>query len=726
MAVFIDEPEAAPLLSSVPATRPRPAALRGALDELDQLRRLLDAAEVRVALVGPDRRYRYANRAYCDFVGIEPDAIVGMTAPEVLGSDLYRALRHMVDAALAGTTQQLEQWADYPGRGRRYVRRVYSPNIRADGRPDGYAVFVHDITDHHRTEDELRASEALKAAVVNGALDAVVAIDTEHRIVEFNPAAERIFGYRRADVIGRSVMDVLIPPDQADAHLRGMRRYLESGEHTVLGRRVEVDAMRCDGWRIPVELTITETSASGRRLFTASIRDISERKRMERELIDLAYRDQETGLANRQSLLRTLTEQLAAGRPAMLLSIDIDRFSSLRNSLGHEFAHGMLAGLAARLMGSFASRAQLARINDHALGLLLDTVPDEATLAAQVQTITTLLRRTRGVGGGTVHLSASIGIAANPGGPGEEGGTAEDLLRDAEIAAYHARKLGGGRWVRFEPALREQVVRKTRMEQDLREAVEQNSGLWLAFQPIVDLTGAGLCGFEALLRWNHPEHGNIPPGDFIPVAESTGLIVALGRWVLREACRQLAAWSRSGVEGRPSPFMSVNLSPVELAEADLVEHVERTLAETGADPRLLKLEITESAVLAHTGQGIEALNALKRLGLRLAIDDFGTGYSSLSYLSRLPVDSLKVDRSFVQDLQRSRQGDAILRAIIDVAHTCGFDVVAEGVETAAVAGHLKDLACDYAQGFYFARPLTADAADAVLKRHWDGIPVVAG
>ncbi|WP_109118229.1 bifunctional diguanylate cyclase/phosphodiesterase [Azospirillum sp. TSO22-1] len=702
-------------VSDKPPDSPRPLSAprrsSATFGELEQMRRLLDTAEMRVALVGPDRRYRYANRAYCDFVGITPDAIVGMAAPEVLGERLYRELRSAVEAALAGNTSQVEQWVDYPLRGRRFVRRVHTPNVMPDGRLDGYAVFVHDITEHHRAEDELRASEALKAAVVNGALDGVVAIDGEHRIVEFNPAAERIFGRRRADVLGLDVADILIPPELVAAHQAGLRRYLETGERRVLGHRFEVEAMRSDGWRIPVELTVSETSASGGRLFVASIRDISDRKRMERELMDLAYRDQETGLANRQGMLRTLADTLAAGRPATLLCIDLDRFSKLRHSFGHEFAHAMLAGLAARLMGSFIGKARLARVTDDALGLLLEGAPDDATLAAHVESIAALLRRTRGIAGGPVHLTASIGAVA-VGGPDH---TPEDLLRDAEIAAFHARELGGARWVRFEPGLRDRLVSQTRVEHDLREALEQHTGLWLAYQPIVDLCGCRLRGFEALLRWTHPELGNVPPAEFIPVAESTGLIVALGRWVLAEACRQLTAWTALDHGSDAPPFMSVNLSPVQLGEAGFVDEVARVLEETGADAKLLKLEITEGAVIAHGERSLEALDALKRMGVRLAIDDFGTGYSSLSYLTRLPVDSLKVDRSFLQDLQHSTQGDAILRAIIDVAHTCGFDVVAEGVETAAVAEHLKALSCDYAQGYYFARPLTPEAADAMVR-----------
>ena len=211
MAPVSDEPADAPRpLPAAPASPGFGAVRRSAsFGELEQMRRLLDTAEVRVALVGPDRRYRYANRAYCDFVGITPEAIVGMSAPEVLGARLYRKLRPVIEAALAGNTSQVEQWVNYPKRGRRFVRRIHTPNVMPDGRLDGYAVFVHDVTEHHRAEDELRASEALKAAVVNGALDGVVAIDTEHRIVEFNPAAERIFGRRRIDVLGRNVADIL-------------------------------------------------------------------------------------------------------------------------------------------------------------------------------------------------------------------------------------------------------------------------------------------------------------------------------------------------------------------------------------------------------------------------------------------------------------------------------------------------------------------------------------
>ncbi|HEY0834396.1 MAG TPA: EAL domain-containing protein [Azospirillum sp.] len=680
--------------------------------ELEQLRRLLDSAEVRVALYGADRRFRYANRSYCEFVGIPQDDLIGRTTREVLGDALYRDLKPLADMALSGTAAQLEQWVDYPGRGRRYVRRVYTPNHLPDGRQDGYAVFIHDITEHHLAENERRASEALKAAVVNGALDGVVAIDTDERIVEFNPAAERIFGYSRAEVLGRKACEVILPPEQRTPDAGGLSRFLESGEAGLLGNRVEVEAERADGWRIPVELTVTETTASGRRLFTAAVRDISDRKRLERELIDLAYRDQETGLANRQSLLRILAEARAAGRAVTLLSIDIDRFDNLRNSFGHEFASDALAGLAARLMGGFASAARLARIADHTLGLLFDPAPDEAVLSVHLARIRALLRRTRAGDGGSVPLSASIGIAGTKAGAW----TTDDLLRDAEIAASHARSLGGGRAVHFETGMREQLVWTTRIEHDLRDALMRGEGLSLVYQPIVDLAGGGLRGFEALLRWTHPERGAISPVEFIPVAESTGLIVTLGRWVLERACRQLAEWRALCGPGTPAPFMSVNLSPVQLAEPSLVDEVRRVLDETGVPAHLLKLEVTEGAVMARAEQGIATLKDLRDLGVHIAIDDFGTGYSSLSYLTRLPADSLKVDRSFLQDLHHSVQGDAILRAIITVAHTCGFDVVAEGVETAPVADHLRQLACDYAQGYFFARPMPPEDAGAWLRR----------
>jgi len=680
--------------------------------ELEQLRRLLDSAEVRVALYGADRRFRYANRSYCEFVGVPQGELIGRTAREVLGDALYRDLKPLADTALAGSTAQLEQWVDYPGKGRRYVRRVYTPNLHADGRQDGYAVFIHDITEHHLAEAERHASEALKAAVVNGALDGVIAIDTDGRILEFNPAAERIFGHARADVLGRKTCEVIFPADTGTAEVEAIARCLEGGGADLLGHRVEVEAQRADGWRIPVELTVTETTVSGRRLFTASVRDISDRKRLERELIDLAYRDQETGLANRQSLLGILAEARAGGRAVTLLSIDIDRFDNLRNSFGHDFASDALAGLAARLMGAFAGAARLARIADHTLGLLFDPAPDEAVLSVHLARIGALLRRTRAGDGGNVPLSASIGIASTE--PGDW--ATEDLLRDAEIAVAHARSLGGGRAVRFEAGMREQLVWTTRIEHDLCAALMRGDGLSLVYQPIVDLERGALQGFEALLRWTHPERGPVSPVEFIPVAESTGLVVTLGRWVLERACRQLAEWRTLCGPGQPAPFMSVNLSPVQLAEPGLVDDVRRMLDEAGVPARLLKLEVTEGAVMAHAEQGIATLKALRDLGVHIAIDDFGTGYSSLSYLTRLPADSLKVDRSFLQDLHHSAEGEAILRAIITVAHTCGFDVVAEGVETAPVADHLRTLSCDYAQGYFFARPMPAEDAGAWVRR----------
>ncbi len=675
------------------------------------VRQLMDASQMGMALIGPDLRYRCVNRSYGELVGADASTIIGLTVAEVLGEDLYIRIKPTITEVLSGRAAHLEKWIDCPKYGRRYLRRIYTPNTLPNGVFDGYTTFIYDITDLRQIKDELAANEELRTAIINGTPDVIITIDTDSRIVEFNQAAERLFGYPREAILGLNMEEVLIRPTRLGRHREGMQHYLKTGEQAMLDRRVETVIRHANGEDITVDLMITETNTTGRRLFTASLRDISERKCMESKLNDLAYYDQETGLANRQNLLRSLNERMKTDGKATLLSIDIDRFFNLRNSFGHEFASSMLAELAALLTDHFANNAQLARINDHVLGLLLNDEPDKATLKAHVESILAQSRQTHSTTGSLMPLSVSIGMAS-----ATEESTAEELLRDSKIAAYHARKLGGNRGVQFKPVMRERIAWQTRIEQDLRDALEERSGLWLAYQPIVDLTNGGrLRAFEALLRWNHPEYGNIPPADFIPVAESTGLIVMLDRWVLNEACRQATVWRDIDTSGHPPLFMCVNLSPIELAEPDFLDSVERTIAETGINPYQLKLEVTEGAVMAHPERGIEMLNALKKIGVRLAIDDFGTGYSSLSYLEKLPVNSLKVDRSFVQNLHQSSKSAAILRLIIEAAHACGFDVIAEGVETEDIAQHLTKLSCDLAQGYHFARPLTPEAASVLVR-----------
>ncbi|KAA0575942.1 GGDEF domain-containing phosphodiesterase [Azospirillum sp. Sh1] len=440
------------------------------------------------------------------------------------------------------------------------------------------------------------------------------------------------------------------------------------------------------------------------------LQDMTERRQVQDDLFRLAYYDPVTGLANRLMLLKHMADYRNMGEPFTLVILDIDRFAEIRSSMGQGFANELLDGLAQRMAAQAAAFDLIARVSDHAFAMLAGGVCDRPALESAVEDLAAVVRSARSSSGGTVFLSASIGVAVSM--PTHE--RPDDVLRDAEIATARAREQGGGRQAWFDPAMHSHVVEQVRLEHDLRGALDSGSDLWVAYQPIVEMVTGGLAGFEALMRWTHPERGNIPPGIFIPIAESTGLVVSLGTWVLRQACRQIAEWQDRREPGSAPLFMSVNLSSYQLSDPNFVQVVREVLRETGVEPSWIKLELTESAVMDKAEQSIRLLRDLRALGIKLSIDDFGTGYSSLSYLHKLPIDSLKVDRSFVSAMHQSEENRAIVRIIMDLARLLGFDVIAEGIETSADANLLRALACDYGQGYHFARPLPPEEAGKLV------------
>jgi len=531
--------------------------------------------------------------------------------------------------------------------------------------------------------------------------------DTHRRHVYANPAYRAFMGSEPADLNGRTIAEVLgddhfrLTQSMADRALRGEVVQTEGwmphpngGQHYVI--RLHAPNRREDG------------SIGG---YFVLLYDITERRKTQDDLFRLAYYDPVTGLANRLLLLKHMGDYQAVGEPFTLVIVDIDRFVEIRTSLGQAFANELLIDLANRLGRDGGPVDLLARVSDHAFALLIAGECDPSAVERKIERVAAVVRAARSSSGAAVFLSASIGVATWS----ELHERAEDVLRDAEIATGRVREQGGARHAWFDPAMHARVVEQVRLEHDLRRAMERGDELWVAYQPIIDMVTGGLAGFEALVRWSHPERGSIPPGVFIPIAESTGLIVRLGEWVLREACRQVADWQEKRVPGSAPLFMSVNLSTRQLREPDFADRVRTVVRETAVEPAWIKLELTESAVMEKAEQSIRLLETLRGLGIKLSIDDFGTGYSSLSYLHKLPIDSLKVDRSFVSAMHQSEENRAIVRIIVDLARLLGFDVIAEGIETTADANLLRALACDYGQGYHFAKPLPARDAEPLVE-----------
>jgi diguanylate cyclase (GGDEF)-like protein/PAS domain S-box-containing protein len=531
--------------------------------------------------------------------------------------------------------------------------------------------------------------------------------DTHRRHVYANPAYQAFMGSGLADLSGRTVAEVLgddhfrMTQAMADRALRGELVQTEGwmphpsgGQHYVI--RLHGPHRRPDG------------AIAG---YFVLLNDITERRKTQDDLFRLAYYDPVTGLANRLLLLKHMGDYQAVGEPFTLVIVDIDRFVEIRTSLGQAFANELLIDLANRLGRDGGPVDLLARVSDHAFALLIAGECDPPLVERKIERVAAVVRAARSSSGAAVFLSASIGVATRS--PSHE--RAEDVLRDAEIATGRVREQGGARHAWFDPAMHARVVEQVRLEHDLRRAMERGDELWVAYQPIVDMVTGGLAGFEALMRWSHPERGLIPPGVFIPIAESTGLIVMLGEWILREACQQVAEWQEKRAPGSAPLFMSVNLSTRQLREPNFVDIVRVVVRETAVEPSWIKLELTESAVMEKAEQSIRLLETLRGLGIKLSIDDFGTGYSSLSYLHKLPIDSLKVDRSFVSAMHQSEENRAIVRIIVDLARLLGFDVIAEGIETTADANLLRALACDYGQGYHFAKPVPADQAEKMVE-----------
>lgn len=459
-----------------------------------------------------------------------------------------------------------------------------------------------------------------------------------------------------------------------------------------------------------LELRVQERTAELAATNRALEQQIAERVATEKQLYELAHRDPLTGFANRPLLMQEMTRAVAraarSAAPFAVLLVDIDRFKSVNDSLGHMAGDRLLLGIANRLSSCLRETDVPARLGGDEFAVLLDGVDTAEGALRVADRIQTVLASPFMLEGKEVTATASIGVALME--PRYARG--EELLRDADAAMYRAKQTGRARSQLFDREMHESVVAKIRLEADLAQAVDRDQ-LVLHYQPIVDARTTKLVGFEALVRWQHPERGLLGPGEFIPIAEDTGLIRSIDFWVLQTACRQLREWSASNA----TATMSVNVSAQLLAQSDLVSVVLGTVRETGIAPSRLNLEITESAVMPNIGLAEVSLARLREAGIEISLDDFGTGYSCLSHLHDLPVTALKIDRSFVQRLGVLNQRPVVIEAIIGLAHTLGMSVTAEGVEHDEQLTYLRNVGCERAQGFLFSRAVDATAAATWLS-----------
>ena len=524
----------------------------------------------------------------------------------------------------------------------------------------------------------------------------------EGRCLYISPSVEDVLGYpRRQWLEERGLWDRLLHPDDEDRVVSNEAECARSGEKLVQEYRLRA-ADGSDIW-IRDEMTVVFDRQTGEDpLFYGVFLDVTDRKRMETELERLALYDPLTGLPNRALFGDRLRQVLSRrGREAAtaVYFLDLDRFKRINDSLGHGAGDAVLREVAERLASVVRPEDTVARFGGDEFTILCESVGGVLEAVAIADRLQRPLRNPLSLGGAELRLSASIGVALVE---ADDNGDGQHLIEDADAAMYRAKERGGARTELFDSAMRENAVRAMRIEQELQRALEEGE-LRLHYQPSVDLATGQVVGAEALVRWEHPKRGLIVPDRFLGVAEETGLIVPLGTWVLGEACRQLAEW-----QGRPETahlHLSVNLSARELTHPDAVSTVLSAVRESGIDPRSLTIEVPESTAMADGDTGFRALRDLSSVGIRVAIDDFGTGYSSLEQLRRMPVDIVKVDRSFVSGMAADSTDREIVAAVVGMGRALKLCVVAEGIETPEHAEALRELGCDIGQGFLYAKAL---------------------
>jgi diguanylate cyclase (GGDEF)-like protein/PAS domain S-box-containing protein len=559
-------------------------------------------------------------------------------------------------------------------------------------------------------DEALHISEARNRALLESALDCIIAMDHEGRVTEFNPAAEQTFGYTREEALGKEMAALIIPPSLREQHRRGLARYLNEGVDNVLGRRLELTAMRKDGSEFPVELTVTRVNLPGPPLFLGTVRDITQRREAERQLEHLAFNDKLTELPNRQMFEEHLDLALARAKRSSgavaILYLDLDNFKMVNDSLGHTMGDELIRQVAHRLREAARDTDLVARHGgDEFLILLADLDPDEdrhpdaAAVARSVAgRVHECLHQPFIVADTEFFVSTSIGISLYPLHAEDRDG----LLRTADSAMYQSKWSAPGGSVVFvdEPGgLRSQLSLAT----ELRKAVKERQ--WtLHYQPIVGLDEGTVVAAEALLRWRHPQGRLVPPGEFLPLAEEMGLMEDIGRWVLQEVGRQTRAWRKDGLD----LLVAVNLSARQLWRREAAQSIPQEISEAGADLSRLVLEVTESTAMNDTAKSHHILADLREQGALVAIDDFGTGYSSLSRLKELPVQILKIDRSFVSELPGDMGDAAMVKGLITLAENLGMEPIAEGIETEEQREFLLESGCHIGQGFLFSRPVPAN------------------
>ncbi|MGE5470566.1 MAG: putative bifunctional diguanylate cyclase/phosphodiesterase [Bacteroidota bacterium] len=569
---------------------------------------------------------------------------------------------------------------------------------------------------HRQTQEmnrSLRNSERRKAAILTSAFDSIITFDAHGRIIDFNPAAEAMFGHQRAGVIGHDLAALILPESRRAAFHETLELCRAPGDEPSIGQRQEIVAVRADGSEFPAEMAITYVKVDAAGFFTAYVRDLTERKIYEARIEYLATHDALTSLANRNLLKDRIEHTIAhaarhGDQALIVLFIGIERFKFINDSMGHAFGDALIKAIAHRLESGVRDIDTLARQSSDEFVIALlgngNGVQDALRCGGEVLAAFT---RPFAVEERSIHMGCSIGVSLYP----SDGKEVDTLIDNASAAMHRAKASGNGMIHFYTPDLSAFAAERARLENALWSGLG-NDEFRVYYQPQIRVADGAIIGAEALIRWQHPQLGMISPERFVGLAEETGLITQIGEWVLETACTQNRIWQNQGF---PELRIAVNVSARQFRNGSIMRALKTVLSGNGLSPGSLEIEVTESSLMDNMDESILLLNEMRALGISISLDDFGTGYSSLSYLRRLPVDRLKIDQSFVHGMRADAQAQTMVREIIHLAQAFGLSIIAEGVETQRELDFIRRHGCDEYQGYLFSKPVPVDEFEHLLR-----------
>ncbi len=700
-------PGAFVLMNDIHGLKQAQEALRASESEL---RLIMDNVPARVAYIDRDYRYRFLNRHNEEWLGLSRNELTGRPVADVVGEERFRQMQPMLERVLHGEVVSVEQMLTQPSGEERWESVHYAPNRDAEDRVIGIYAVHTDVHDQKRNEDALRRANWMLSSHIDNTPLAVLEWDRDFRLVRWSPQAERLFGWRAEEVLGMPIDgNPLLHEADRGAVAELLTRLMSGEEPRTTGQtrnnRKDGQTIWCE-WYHSCLLDDEGNIVS----ILSFVQDVSSRIQAEERLQHMATRDALTGLPNRLLLQERLGQAIAqakrTGRRVGVLFIDLDRFKNVNDTLGHRIGDELLKEVSQSLSTALREVDLLARLGGDEFMVVVEDFEEPAILARIAQKLLDAITHPFRIEEHDIYVTSSIGISVYP----DDSDDPEELLKHADVAMYRSKELGRNTYQFLDADLAQHRLRQHALETALRAALKADL-LRLHYQPILNVADRVVVGAEALLRWDDPEHGSVSPKVFVALAEESGLIHALGEWVLRSAAQQCAAWRRAGLMLN----VSVNLSGRQFYRDDIAQRISEIVRAAGCDPSWIELEVTETSLLHDLDAIRKALHLLRNDGFTVAIDDFGTGYSSLTHLKHFPIDTLKIDISFIADLETDPGDAAITEAIIGLARGLGLKVVAEGVGTQMQLDFLAARGCDCFQGFWMSRPLPAKEFERFIR-----------